>query len=63
MVFGEPVVEFVALSQIDTTDASHSGVETCKGPTSPSRNCTYFSMFMDDCGEYVTGDINASWNP
>jgi len=60
MVFGEPVVEFVALSQIDTTDASHSGVETCKGPTSYGRNCSIHNMMMDDCGTYVQGEFDAS---
>ena len=64
MIFEEPVVQFVLLDQVDTTEASNSGVETCKGPTSYGRNCSYYELtIMDDCGTFVQGEQDASWTP
>jgi len=64
MIFEEPVVEFIPLDTIDTMDTSHSGVETCKGPTSYGRNCTYYELtIMDDCGSYITVEQDADWVP
>ena len=64
MVFEKPEVEFIELSQIDTTSTSGSGVESCKGPTSPGRNCSVLSTtIMDDCGTYIQDELDADWTP
>lgn len=63
MILEKPLVEFVALDHIDTSETSHSGVETCKGPTSYGRNCSHYNMMMDDCGTYVQGELDANYDP
>lgn len=64
MVFEKPVVKFVALDSSDTIDTSGAGVETCKGPTSPGRNCSVLSQeMMDDCGYYIQEELDADWVP
>lgn len=51
MIFEEPLVEFVAVSTIDTgsTSGGMSGTDTCNGNTSEMRNCAYPTA-MDQCG-------------
>ena len=61
MILEKPMIEFVVLNPIDTAATSNTGVETCKGPNSYGRNCSYFNMNpMDDCGNYVTGELDGT---
>lgn len=62
MIFEEPLVEFVAIQsvEIETASGGTGGTDSCKGPASIHRNCSYFNnTFMDDCGLYVQGDFDA----